>query len=363
MNLSATHVGRIKGLGYTEAEAQFIYLVAVFSGYFTLRQFRAFTGSHAGKRPTAFAEKLLEKRHARVSAQVRTAAIFHLFSRKVYGEMHKDNLRNRKRHSFDFMRTRLVLLDFVLANLEYTYFETEQEKVDFFCNKLRIPLDSLPAKVYEGTSPDQQTIRYFVDKFPLFLSPPLVGLPPVVTFSYIDSGFERPFNFASHLATYRSLFQQLSSFRFVYVAAKEAYFQGAEERFRSVVRRPLEKDISGDIERYFRIRRKWENHGYIIPVTEDLEFLSEARRRFHEERIESLYEAWLSNELTGSELGVKIAQQKSEPAIFFDTFLTKRTRSSQPEFNELGDRCTKDTDQPCAHRVAHPAENEGSPEF
>ena len=363
MNFSATHVGRIMGLGYTEAEAQFLYLVAVFSGYFTLRQFRAFTGSHAGKRPTSFAQKLLDKGHARVCAQVRTAALFHLFSRKVYGEMHKDNLRNRKRHSFDFMRTRLVLLDFVLANLEYTYFETEQEKVDFFCNKLRIPLDSLPAKVYEGTSPDQQTIRYFVDKFPLFLSPPLVGLPPVVTFSYIDSGFERPFNFASHLATYRSVFQQLSSFRFVYVAAKEAYFQGAEERFRSVVRRPLEKDISGDIERYFRIRRKWENHGYIIPVTADLEFLGEARRRFHEERIESLYEAWLSNELTGSELGVKIAQQKSEPAIFFDTFLTKRTRSSQPEFNELGDRCTKDTDQPCAHRVAHPAENEGSPEF
>src|SRR3974390_2192178 len=100
MNLSATHVGRIMGLGYTEAEAQFLYLVAVFSGYFTLRQFRAFTGSHAGKRPTSFAQKLLDKGHARVCAQVRTAALFHLFSRKVYGEMHKDNLRNRKRHSF-----------------------------------------------------------------------------------------------------------------------------------------------------------------------------------------------------------------------------------------------------------------------
>jgi hypothetical protein len=363
MRFPEAHIERIEQLGYSESEAQFLYLVAVFSGYFTLRQFRAFSGSRSGKRPTSFARKLIENEHARVCARVRTAALFHLFSRKLYGEMDKDNLRNRKRHSFDFMRTRLLLLDFILANPEYTYFETEQEKVDFFCKELCIPVGSLPAKVYEGASPDQQTIRRFVDKFPLFLASPLCGLSPVVTFSYIDSGFQRSFHFASHLATYRSLFQQLESFRFVYVAAKEAYFPGAEERFRSVVRRPLEADLSGDILRFFSIRKKWENHEYVIPVTADLEFLSEGRRRFHGDQIESLYKSWRSHELNESELRAKISQQKPERAVFFDTFLIKGTRSSGTELAEPGDRCMKDTGHPSAHRPVHTAENESAEEF
>ena len=45
MNLPAAHIERIKDLGYTDSEARFLYIVAVFSGYFTLGQFRAFTGS------------------------------------------------------------------------------------------------------------------------------------------------------------------------------------------------------------------------------------------------------------------------------------------------------------------------------
>src|SRR6516162_5829223 len=140
--------------------------------------------------------------------------------------MEKDNLRNRKRHSLGFMRTRLVLLDFVLGNQDLAYFETEQEKVNFFCQELGISKEYLPATVYEGAAPDQKTIRYFVDKFPLFAAPPFPGLPPVVTFSYVDAGFERPSQFASHLAAYQPLFRQLNGLRFLYIATQEAYFHG-----------------------------------------------------------------------------------------------------------------------------------------
>ena len=45
MNIPDVHIERIRGLGYTESEARFLYIVAVFSGYFTLGQFRAFTGA------------------------------------------------------------------------------------------------------------------------------------------------------------------------------------------------------------------------------------------------------------------------------------------------------------------------------
>jgi len=355
MKIPTAHLERIQQLGYTDSEARFLYIVAVFSGYFTMRHFRAFTGSRCGKRPACFAQKLIEKGHARVCAQVRTAALFHLFSRTVYGQMDKDNLRNRKRHSLEFMRTRLVLLDFILANQEFAYLETEPDKVNFFCNELGISKDCLPAKVYEGASLDQQTTRYFVDKFPLFLAPPLTRHPPVVTFSYVDSGFERLSSFASHLATYGRLFQQLNTFRFLYIAAKEAYFLRAENRFRSLIKRPLETDWSNEVLKYFKIRKKWENHEYIIPVTGDLEFLRDRRERFHGSTLESLYQSWCKGGLAESELRGQISRQKPERAIFFETYLINGPCPSVQEFADEGDGCMKDTDHPSVHRLVHPA--------
>ena len=268
--------------------------------------------------------------------------------------MDKDNLRNRKRHSFEFMRTRLLLLDFILANQEFAYFEAEQDKVDFFGNKLGISKECLPAKVYEGASPDQQTTRYFVDKFPLFLAAPLTGHPPVVTFSYVDSGLERLSSFASHLATYGRLFQRLKTFRFLYIAAKEAYFLRAEDRFRSLIKRPLETDWSNEVLKYFKIRKKWENHEYIIPVTGDLEFLRDGRERFRGNALDSLYQSWGKGGLSEYELRAEISLQKPERAIFFETYLMNGLGPSPSEFAEQGDRYMKDTDHPSVHRLVHP---------
>jgi hypothetical protein len=74
--------------------------------------------------------------------------------------------------------------------------------VSFFCEKLAISKDLLPAKVYEGASGSRPTIRYFVHKFPLFLAPPLPGTAPVVTLSFVDSGFDTPSSFTGHVNAY-----------------------------------------------------------------------------------------------------------------------------------------------------------------
>src|SRR6516164_5374127 len=244
------------------------------------------------------------------------------------------------------MRNRLVLLDFILSNQELAYFETEQDKVSFFCEQLGVSKDFLPAKVYEGSSRSQPTIRYFVDKFPLFLAPPLSGAPPVVTLSYVDSGFGTPSNFVSHLAAYQGLFRQLKCFRFLYIAAKQAYFQKAEDRFRAMVKRPLESDVSSEILRYFQIRKKWDNHEYVIPVTADLEFLNEARRRFHGDRFETLYRAWRLGQLDDRALRAEFSQLRPDWAVFFDTFLVNSHGSPLAVTSGNGDGCMKDTDHP-----------------
>lgn len=331
MKMPADQVERIAALGYTDPEARFLYIVATHSGYFTLRQFLAFTGARRGKRSTAFAQKLLKHAHATVRNYMGTGSVFHLFSRLVYRPIDKDNLRNRRRHSFDYIRTRLVLLDFLLENPEYDFLETEQDKVRFFCESLGVPKEALPAKVYEGGPESRPTVRFFVDKFPLFLAPPISGLPPVVTFSYVDYGCASLSHFVSHLGAYKALLRQLQSFRFLYVAPKTTQFGRAEIRFRDSIKRPLESDVSSEIHRYFEIRRKWESHKYIVPVTEDLEFLADARRRFHGERFEDLYQAWHAGRLDEHQLRIEFSQLTPDRTVFFDTYLVGNERSPLDE--------------------------------
>ena len=175
MKMPQDQIERIAALGYTEPEARFLYVVATHSGYFTMRHFTAFTEVSRGKRSMAFAQKLLKHAHATVRDYLGTGSVFHLFSRLVYGPIDKDNVRNRRRHSFDYIRTRLVQMDFLLENPGHDFLETESDKVNLFCESLAVPKDVLPAKVYEGGPGSHTTVRYFVDKFPLFLAAPLSG--------------------------------------------------------------------------------------------------------------------------------------------------------------------------------------------
>src|SRR6266446_3485700 len=325
MRMPQEQVERIAALGYTEPEARFLYMVATHSGYFTLRHFNTFAGIHRGKRSMAFAQKLLKHAHATMRDYMGTGSVFHLFSRLIYGPFNKDNVCNRRRHSFDYIRTRLVQMDFLLENLEHDFLETESDKISLFCESLAVPKDALPAKVYEGAPGSHPTVRYFVDKFPLFLAPPISGGSPVVMLSFV-----------AHLAAYQGLFRHLKSFRVLYIAPRATEFRRAEERFRSNVKQPLESGVSGEILRYLQIRRKWEKHEYVVPVTADFEFLNEARRRFHGERFESLYQAWFSGRIAERELRLEFSQITRERNVFFDTYLVRNKRSPLDERHRNG---------------------------
>jgi hypothetical protein len=336
MKMPRDHIERIAALGYTESEARFLYLVATHSGYFTLRHFNDFAAVHRGKRCMAFARKLLRHAHATMRDYLGTGSVFHLFSRLIYGPIEKDNLRNRRRHSFDYIRTRLVQLDFLLENPAYDFLESESDKINLFCESLAVPKDVLPAKVYEGSAGGSPTVRYFVDKFPLFLAAPVSGASPVVTFGFVDSGTGSLRSFVAHLAAYQGLFHHLKSFRLLYIAPRTTEFRRAEDRFRLSVKQPLESDVSGEILRYFEIRRKWEKHEYVVPVTADFEFLNEARRRFDSHRFETLYQAWTAGRITERELRLEFKQSNPERTVFFDTYLVRNGRSPLDEKRRLG---------------------------
>ena len=175
----------------------------------------------------------------------------------------------------------------------------------------------------------------------------------MVTLTYVDSGFETSSNFTAHLAAYQALFRELKSFKFLYIAAKDTYFRQAGERFRALVKTPLQSDVSSELLRYFQIRGKWERHEYVVPVADDFEFLNEARKRFHGERFESLYQSWAAGNFSERDLLLEFSQFRPARQVFFGTFLVHQHGSPLAETLRRGDGCVKDTRNPSRHRSRH----------
>jgi hypothetical protein len=354
MNFNDQDIAAIQTLGYTLDEARFLYLVAVHSGYFVPRQFLTFSGAKWGKRSNNFVAKLESRGHVTWREYDRTGGVYHLFSKTLYRYIGKENLRNRRRHSVEFIRTRLLLLDFVLANLGFNYLETESEKVAFFCDALGIPRKVLPAKSYEGGPRSEPTVRYFVDKFPLFLNPTESPSSPVVTFSYVDPGLASLAGFTNHLHAYLPLLRQLEGFSFLYIADSPVHFVPAEQCFVSLVRVPLEANVSSEILRYFRLRNAWDLKRYGSLCAGDIEWLKEATHRFHGERFESSYHTWSSGMVTEESLRAEFEQLRPHRNVNFRTCLIAAPRFGKKGLAEEGEGALHPCSSPEASPVASP---------
>jgi hypothetical protein len=323
MKIEERDIAAIKALGYTEDEARFLYIVATHSGYFVPRQFLDLTGASWGYRSDQLSKKLESRGHATWREYEGTGGVYHLFSKKLYAEIGKENLRNRRRHSVEFIRTRLVLLDFVIANQQYDYLETEEQKVGYFCNELGLPKTSLPTKTYEGSSGSEATLRYFVDKYPLFLDSLRPSSLPVVTLSYVDPGYSSLAGFANHLNAYRPLFRELNEFRFLLISNSAVHFGDAEKCFSSVVKAPISTDIGADVLRYFRLRKAWDLKKYALFSNNEIESLNDATRRFQGDRFDCLHAAWCSGKLTDDDVRRQFPPATADRRAEFQTFLVR----------------------------------------
>jgi len=319
MNIDPQNIAEIVSLGYTPEEARFLYIVAIHSGYFALRQFLLSSGAKRGKRSNHFSAKLESRGHATWREYDRTGGVYHLVSRTIYRRIGNENLRNRRGHSVEFIRTRLLLLDFVLANQSHNYLETEPEKLRFFLETLRIPRTALPAKSYEGGPRTEPTLRYFVDKFPLFTEQTDSSSPPAVTLSYVDPGYASLAGFANHIHAYLPLFRQLADFSFLYIANSPVHFVRARECFSSLVKTPLEAEVSSEVLRYFRLRNAWELKKYASLSTNDVEWLKNATERFEGDRFDGWYRAWSSGALSEHALRGEFEQARPYRNVVFRT--------------------------------------------
>jgi len=324
VSIKPSHLGALQALGYTESEAHFLYVVVTHSGYFVARQFLAFTGGHWGKRATAFWHKLHTKKHARTEYFPMNGKVHHVFSSKLYGQIGRENLRNRREHEFEYIQRRIGILDFVLSHPECQYLETEPEKVSYFCNQLKVPRHFLPTKIYCGQKTSQPTVRYFIDRFPIFFEGDLSSSSSLVTFTYVQGPEANLTEFVHHLQAYLPLFRQLSEFRFIYLARLDSHFEKAKEVFNSVVTIPLASDASAELCRYFQIRKAWDFRQYRSVTDGDLIFRNQAKTRFVGEHFEHLYRGWKASRVTETDIRQEFGGTSRPVLAHFKTEILSR---------------------------------------
>jgi hypothetical protein len=311
-------------LGYSQQESRFLYLAATHSGYFTVRQFLDFTGTAKGWNVHQFTSKSIRLGHVRAATCGYRTSLFNLYSRKVYGALDRDNLRNRRRLSSELMRTRLLILDFVLAHPCLEYLETEAEKVAYF-RELGVPEALSPARLYKGIDPNSTTKRCFVDRFPVFFSAepdcPLGELTP--TFVYCDSANRGLFHYITHLRSYEHFLRRLSGFYFVYAAPSSVKFRRAEQFFRSTFEENSVANVRS-IARYFRVRRLWDENKHSLLTRADRDLLRYGNQRYRDEFSESVYRKWAAGGTEEQALEALLEAYQTAPKWRFRTHLLPR---------------------------------------
>jgi hypothetical protein len=205
-------------------------------------------------------------------------------------------LRNRRAHSFDYIKTKLASLDFILGHSEFDYFEGEADKVQYFEDRFQIRPQDIPGKTYRGANRVPDTIRYFVDKFPMFLDGLRQG-EPLPTLTYIDPGIGHLTDFKTHLEAYAGFLKRLPRFGFIYAGPSTIFCAKADKLFKETVETRTGK-LSSQPARYFTLRSAWDAKRYGTLNNADLEFLKHARQCFVGEPFESTYKKWQSGKVS-----------------------------------------------------------------
>jgi hypothetical protein len=296
MTMTAFACEGLRLLGYSGRESEFLFLTAIHSGYFTIHQFKRFVKSESGSLCHAFIRKLLERKHASFRAYRSGERVYHLFARKLYQAMDRENLRTRKKHELEYIKTRLVALDFVLLNPAERYLETEPEKLEFFERECGLGRSLLPVKLYRARKSADVTPRYFVDRFPMFLATETGRL----TFTFIDGGAVTTNGFSTHLRSYLPLLQALPAFDFVFVSPTPRLFRAAESEFQRMVSGHGSSPSTPDLLRYFELRRAWDARERV--ASSDVVILKEAQAKFTGKRFDDTYQQWRISKINDDEV-------------------------------------------------------------
>ena len=344
MNIRPEHIEPLRSFGYTEREARFLYVVVIHSGYFTQSHMGQFCGQQSGRTVHAFVKRALDQGHVKESKYQNNARVYQLTYKPMYAAIGRTDLRNRREHFFDHIKTKLACLDFILDHRELDYFEGEADKIQYFEEHFKIAPQEMPGRTYKGAIRVPDTIRYFADKFPMFMDGTQPG-EPLPTLTYVDPGICHLTGFSTHLNTYSRFLKRLPRFAFIYAGPDKAFFPTTEKLFEETIETPPKK-LSSQLARYFTLRSTWDAKRYGSLNNPDLEFLKRARECFAGDPYEAMYKRWQSSASMEKQLVTEIENHSlSRQEVQFRTCLLPRDYSSFGQNSRV-------TGKPCVGRLS-----------
>jgi len=341
MKVQTEAIAALTQFGYTPREAEFLYLVAVHSGFFLQRQFMQFVGV-AGRGPaTYFLKKAIHKQHVREHLPERgTQKIYHVFSRTVYAALGNENSRHRKPGRYGLLEkaaVRVLGLDFVLSHLDCQFLEEETDKVFYFAEAKHVTADALPAKLFRGQT-GAETRRYFVEKFPIFISGDASAA--LANFTYIEDDIRSLQTFGSFIQRYKPLFDALGgNFKLIYVSNSMMSFPSAKEVFVRALSGTEREREQGHLATFFRLRKMAEEKRFKELAHRDVIEWQRGLKRYSDAKYESQYQDWKQ---TGKLPEIDREADISSPGEHFETFLVA------PNLGRLGPSAVEEAAQSSA---------------
>ena len=290
----------LQSVGYTEREATFLYLVALYSGYFLRRQYDRFIRRGRG----AIAEQLLRKAtalgHLQSIACGQTRSVYHLASKQVYEAVGLAASQHRRVKGDEQIKCRLMVLDFVLDHIGETLLDSAELKTDFFMHA---------PGLNEGVLPRSGAL-IFPEEFPI-----LVDDNRTVHFTFFDEGALSASGLKTFIRRHRALFGALPGFELWYIADSDHNFERAGKVF--AARYPARKALGATpmtprgvdhFLEYLHARESNDTQNRTVTLR-DLEVLREGESIYTTLEHQALYAAWKIGSTSAEKIRQRFHQQ------------------------------------------------------
>jgi len=308
-------------LGYTWRESAFLYLVGANSGFFLVRQYCDFVNRKLGAIAQRFTDKGIATGHFRALGYGQGRHIYHLHSRTLYRIFGNEESPFRHPKGDHEIKTRLMVLDYVLSNREEPCLTLEQEKIEFFLRQLRVTRDVLPTVAFNTGS---SSVRHFPDRFPIYFRTTTTGLTEL-RFPYFDIGTSTIKPFRRFLERHTSLLEELGTFEMIYVAESPRNFLAAERVFDQLFPKTSKLLPFGreHIINFFRAQSLWDSKSPKFSQ-QDLAVLKEGERVYSLPEHCELLSAWRKSR-TEFDAGLARLGGKQVVQGTFSTHILQRT--------------------------------------
>jgi len=332
MTLHYDPIPVLESVGYTEREAAFLYLVALHSGYFLRRQYGRFIQRERGAIAAQLLRKAVALGHLQSVACGQARFVYHLTSKEVYAAVGLAASQHRRLKGDAQIKSRLMVLDFVLDHLDDSILDSSDVKLDFFTQTLGLSEALLPSSPGGGA-------HRFPEEFPI-----LIERERSVRFSFFDEGALSTSGFESFLRRYRAVFAALPGFELLYLADSGHNFERAAKIFAALYPEARALGVTSmtprGVDHFLEYLRAYENNESQKPAItlRDLAVLREGEHVYTSLEHQALCAAWKIGSTNSERIRQRFQQQG--PQAKFTTVLMpysyplyqfRRERNLQPQ--------------------------------